>query len=413
MLSEKKDEIRNEKGLNIVFASNYMSIHQLYFSLSMYNIKNVKYTFVATSEIPKFRLKSGYIDLNHSYDFIICAYENEENRNKAIDLCTNCDVLITGSAPEMYISNRMKLKKLTFRYSERIYRKKSQFFQIPLRAIKYHLRDKLNPNVYMLCNSAYAASDYNKTLNYIGKTYKWGYFPEVKEYENIDTIMENKKKNSILWVARLIELKHPEMVIELAKRLKEEKYEFVMNLIGGGELENKIKENIKENHLEEYVNVLGAVNSKEVRKYMEESEIFLFTSDRREGWGAVLNESMNSLCAVVASHEIGSVPFLIKDKENGLIFKDKNINDLYEKVKYLLNNPIEREKISRNAYQTMVKDWSPQVASERIIVLSNFLLNKDKNNKAEPFSDGICSKAKKLKDNWYLKASKNCKKSEN
>ena len=49
---------------------------------------------------------------------------------------------------------------------------------------------------------------------------------------------------------------------------------------------------------------------------MEKSEIFLFTSDKGEGWGAVLNESMNSACAVVASHAIGSVPFLLKDGEN-------------------------------------------------------------------------------------------------
>lgn len=51
------------------------------------------------------------------------------------------------------------------------------------------------------------------------------------------------------------------------------------------------------------------MKASEVRSYMEKADIYLFTSDFNEGWGAVLNESMNSGCAVVASHAIGSVPF--------------------------------------------------------------------------------------------------------
>ena len=33
---------------------------------------------------------------------------------------------------------------------------------------------------------------------------------------------------------------------------------------------------------------------------MEQADIYLFTSDRNEGWGAVANEAMNSACAMVA-----------------------------------------------------------------------------------------------------------------
>ena len=33
---------------------------------------------------------------------------------------------------------------------------------------------------------------------------------------------------------------------------------------------------------------------------------------------------MNSACAVVANSAIGSVPFLIKNKENGLIYENGN-----------------------------------------------------------------------------------------
>ena len=82
--------------------------------------------------------------------------------------------------------------------------------------------------------------------------------------------------------------------------------------------------------------MLGAMPPEEVRRHMEKADIYLFTSDFNEGWGAVLNESMNSGCAVVASHAIGSVPFLIKNGENGLIYENGNQLDLEKQVLRLL-----------------------------------------------------------------------------
>ena len=81
---------------------------------------------------------------------------------------------------------------------------------------------------------------------------------------------------------------------------------------------------IRSKGVEDCVEMLGAMSPDEVRAYMERADVFLFTSDFNEGWGAVLNESMNSGCAVVASHAIGSVPFLIKDGVNGLIYENGN-----------------------------------------------------------------------------------------
>lgn len=64
--------------------------------------------------------------------------------------------------------------------------------------------------------------------------------------------------------------------------------------------------------------------------------------------GAVLNESMNSGCAVIASDAIGSVPFLIKNGVNGIIYKDGNQKDLSQVLMELLDNPEKRKKQSRS-----------------------------------------------------------------
>ena len=144
--------------------------------------------------------------------------------------------------------------------------------------------------------------------------------------------------------------------------------------------------------------MIDSLTPAQVREHMEKAQIFLFTSDFNEGWGAVLNESMNSGCAVVASHAIGSVPFLLKHGENGLVFQNGNSDDLYRKVKALLDNPEKRERISEMAYITITELWNAEVAADRFIKLSEEI---GKHGYCDLFEDGPCSRAEVIKNNWF------------
>lgn len=99
--------------------------------------------------------------------------------------------------------------------------------------------------------------------------------------------------------------------------------------------------------LSDCVTLTGPVNNLQVREHMQKANIYLFTSDYNEGWGAVLNEAMNSGCAIVASHAIGSVPFLINNNQNGLIYKNDDLEDLYIKVKLIINDKNLQNKYSK------------------------------------------------------------------
>lgn len=381
--------------MKITFFSNFLNHHQLPFCMEMIKKIGDDFTFVATEKIPDERIKLGYEDMNLKYDFVVRSYENE---SEAYKLANESDVVIIGSAPRKYIINRLKNNiGITFLWSERIFRKKGFGLVLKKLYYKFYKERYQSNNYYLLCSSAYSAEDYNSIGLFKDKAYKWGYFPKVYEYENLDNIIKKKKKNSILWVARFIAMKHPEKVIEIAKRLRNDNYDFNINMIGTGPLYEYIDYLIHENNLNGNVRLLGPMTPQNVRKYMEESEIFLFTSDKEEGWGAVINEAMNSACSVVASHEIGSVPFLINDNVNGLIYEDGNIDDLYNKIKLLLDNRNLRKEIGNNAYLTMNKLWNPKIAASRIIELShNFLENKE----CDKYNEGPCSKAERIKDNW-------------
>lgn len=363
--------------MKVTFYSNFLNHHQLPFCLAMYNKLGSDFVFVATEQIPQDRLELGYEDMNAKYPFVITTYDSVQKEQRAEQLSLESDVIITGSCPEKYITNRIMQNKLTFRYSERIY-KRGLWRVLSPRGLYYmyknHIQYKKKP-LYMLCASAYTAGDFALVGAYRNKTYKWGYFPEVIEY-NIDNLLGEKqaKITQILWCGRFLDWKHPEKAIYVAKRLKESGYQFHLKMIGIGEKQEEIRELVQRYKLTEEVDLLGSMPPEQVRSHMEEANIFLFTSDFNEGWGAVLNESMNSGCAVIASHAIGSVPFLIDHKVNGLVYRNDDSDELYQHVKYLIDNPEKCQELGKNAYQTLKEKWNAENAVNNFLKLTQKIL---------------------------------------
>lgn len=401
MRTEERD-----KTVKITFISNFLGPHQLPFCKAMVDRLGEDFKFVATEPMTEERIKLGWGLDKDAYPFEIKANESKELQEKAERLALESDVVIIGSAPDSYIVPRLKRDKLTFKYSERPLKKGvhwNNIVHIICGMWLHHGRFQSKP-LYMLAASAYTAGDYARFGCYRGKCYKWGYFPEAKKYDP-DELMKGKlsaasdeRKSpcvSILWAGRLIGWKHPEASIELAASLKSKGHSFKMTMIGTGEMEEQLHNMIREKNLEDCVEMLGAMKASEVRTYMEKADIYLFTSDFNEGWGAVLNESMNSGCAVVASHAIGSVPFLLKDGENGLVYENENQEQLEKQVRRLLDDAEYRVKLGRSAYHTITDLWNADVAAERVIKISEELLRGEKGS--APFTDGPCSKAAILK----------------
>ena len=68
---------------------------------------------------------------------------------------------------------------------------------------------------------------------------------------------------------------------------------------------------------------------------------------------------MNSACAIVASHAIGSVPFLINDGKNGFIVPPDNPEALADKIRYISNlNNEEIFKINKQAQKDVINTSS-------------------------------------------------------
>lgn len=383
----------------VVFLSNYFNHHQKPFSDAMYRVLGDGYVFVETQEMTQERKNMGW-GVKQYPSYVVTSNTFFNRREVYERLIRQADVVIFGSAPHSLVRKRIAENKLTFHYSERPLKKGLKLWRYPDRFLRWHLRFPQKRTLNLLCASAYTAGDYAKFFVFKNRGYKWGYFPEMKK-QDLDVLFAEKRAKKcplILWAGRLIAWKHPDIMVSLAQFLKTQGREFDINIIGNGELEESLSKMIQENQLEDCVHMLGAMSPEAVRQYMEKADIFAFTSDFNEGWGAVLNESMNSACAVVASHAIGSVPFLLKNDENGLIYKNGDVNDLCQKVCSLLDSPEEREHLGRAAYETLEKEWNADMAAERFLQLAEDLLNGKKSTR---FTEGPCSPAELIGNGWY------------
>lgn len=384
--------------MRVVFFSNYFNHYQHSLSDAIYNIIGDDFCFIETEKRDTERLALGW-NFDNIPSYVKQSYISVEAMRECKEIILLADIAITGSADAALEKLRLETGKLTFKYSERLNKPMEGNWKKPLRTIKNFFKYKKYENLHLLCASAYASSDFARSGLFKNKAYKWGYFPALKKYEDVNELINHKKIGSIIWAARLLDWKHPEIVIEVAERLKKACYnDFKINIVGNGPLEENLRINIKEKHLENHVELLGAMPPEKVRICMENAQIFLFTSDFNEGWGCVLNEAMNSACAVIASHAAGSAPYLIKDNENGLIYKNGDLNELFEKVKILLDNREISDDFGKKAYETMLSTWNAGVASDRFLNLSEKLLKgEDVNNLYET---GPLSNAEIIKNNW-------------
>ncbi len=350
--------------MKVVFLGAYFNHHQRPLSDALAGLCD--YTYIATTRMPEMRIKLGYG--GNAEPAYVCRYD--ENRERAEKCLQEADVVITGSAPEALVRQCIRRGQPVFRYAERPLKKGGQWHKYLPRLVKWHWQNPWGKPIYMLCASAYTAYDYRKYGLFRNRAFRWGYFPEAKRYADFSQMQKQKRPGSLLWVGRFLDWKHPDDVLRAAANLKAEGLEFTLDFIGTGEQEESLQKMVKDTGLADCVRFLGSMKPEEVRSHMEKTEIFLFTSGRKEGWGAVLNEAMNSGCAVIAGDAAGSSPYLIRHGENGLLYPSGNVEALQESVRALLEAPETTAKLGAEAYRTIAEVWNADVAARRFLEMA-------------------------------------------
>lgn len=390
--------------MKLVIYSIILNQHQVAVADELWEQTNHQFAFVELENIGD--TKGGTEDFS-ARPYLLQAWKSQDTQKHALELAISAEVCIfSGARSLMFQRERLKRGLLSFEMSERWLKRGWKNLLSPnlLKSLwNYHIRHWSRKPLYKLCCSAFCAHDQYALHTFKNKCYKWGYFTKV---DNIVTRegsprLFKDRQPSLMWCARYLKWKHPELPIMMAARLKNEGYRFVLDMYGCGEYEERAKLFASDLGVDDIVHFGGTKPNDELLKDMKQHDVFLFTSDRSEGWGAVANESMANGCVLVASDAIGSVPYLVQNEETGILFHSPqcssgfdnpdlvSLDDLCAKVKDLLDNPFKIKKISRQGMAQMREVWSPRVAAHRLLTLIDCL----QQGNDTVFDDGPCSKA--------------------
>ena len=379
--------------MKLVFYCNYLNHHQVLVADELYKLLGGDYAFVATLPRNEKELKGG-ADYS-SRPYCILAGESTEAHERAMELARNAEVCVFGACSQEYAVERARHKDcgLSFEMGERWLKRGLVNVLSPTlrRWWMNYMRYYHNKPFYKLCSSAFVAIDDRKLGAYRGRHYKWGYFTGVDCDFGVEASSDvsTTEITPLMWCSRFLSWKHPELAVKMARRLKDEEYKFVLDFYGSGEVEQKTRDMVTRLGLDDVVSFHGVIPNEQVLKEMKRHKIFLFTSDRFEGWGAVANEAMSQGCALVGSDAIGSVPYLINHCHNGMIFKSCDVDSLTDCVKELITNRSLVEEIRYNAVVTMQTIWLPAVAARNLLQL----IDDIKKGRPSSIEAGPCSKA--------------------
>lgn len=162
-----------------------------------------------------------------------------------------------------------------------------------------------------------------------------------------------KNKKLVLFAGRLITQKGIKLFLRLVKEFEKSEYYFV--IAGKGDLVNLNNLIKKYNINKEKIIFLGFLDTNDLRYVYRLSDIFVLPS-YYENLPISLLEAMSMKCACIAT-DVGAVDEII-NKNNGILIQSGDFNSLKDSFKRLINNPKERNSLSRNGHNFVLNNFS-------------------------------------------------------
>jgi L-malate glycosyltransferase len=91
--------------------------------------------------------------------------------------------------------------------------------------------------------------------------------------------------------------------------------------------------------------------------------------------GRVLLEAMAAGVPVIGSN-VGGIPSLVRDGENGFLFPSGDVNALEARLRQLLSNPALRESMGARGYEMAHGEFSEDVYVDRFVTMIETAVRK-------------------------------------
>lgn len=178
---------------------------------------------------------------------------------------------------------------------------------------------------------------------------------------------------SIGFVGRIISGKGWKILLEAFKLLHNENVKLL--IIGDGPEREQLETSIKGIRNQDRIEVIGGVLRFDLTKYYQNMDVFVFPTLFEESLGLVALEALSCGVPVIAP-SIGAISEYLIDKRNGYLFKKGDSYDLYTKLlRFIKMSVEEREIMSKEARESVLKYEAELVSKQFISSLKNFISN--------------------------------------
>lgn len=171
----------------------------------------------------------------------------------------------------------------------------------------------------------------------------------------------SKKDIIITYTGRLIKEKGIQELVGAFRELPSNYYLFIA---GDGDLYEKIK--VLNNPS---IKLLGKLTFKEVIGLLNESDIFCLPS-YSEGFSTSLLEAVACRCCIITSNT-GGAKELIKSEEYGIVLEAITEEEIINAIQKVATNQSYRDKVIENAYKQLVKNFTWEKTTEKIVAIFN------------------------------------------
>jgi len=152
---------------------------------------------------------------------------------------------------------------------------------------------------------------------------------------------------SLIYFGLLEKIKGVDILLMALVLIKNQFPDIQLYIAGNGSQGDYLRQLTKKLNIENNVNFLGYVNGKEKYAYIKSADVFVVPS-RYESFGIAILEAMACESSIIASN-VGNIPYLLENDLLGLKFVSGNVDELAEKIIYLLKNTNLREKMGKES----------------------------------------------------------------
>jgi glycosyltransferase involved in cell wall biosynthesis len=188
------------------------------------------------------------------------------------------------------------------------------------------------------------------------------------------TVSEIRKtigeKIEILSIGSLRDYKGQTYLIRACQKLEQAGIPFICRIIGSGELESELENEIASLGLSDLVILEGSKNQDEVINFLAEANCYIQPSiitgeGRMEGIPVAMMEAGSSSLPIIAT-DISGISELIKNEFNGILIPEKDFLAIYNAVIYLHDHPDLARQFGETCRKTIVNDFSLSTESKKL-----------------------------------------------